>query len=241
MMKSQISKFYVHTAIESITIIEMQRADLFLKVQRLSREGVHYKLRVVEAVSMTISHYDIVWPIWKHIAASKVAGLGLRPSLNTSVIFGMSSNTFMDYAFTSFGVRFNEEEANRLRVAFFKLYPEAAKIHRDVWKNYKKPEFFVTTALGRRVKPRMGTDGINIPVQGTGAETTKLAIHYLIKDYPETLKYIFNVVHDSVYLRVPKDEGQKWEKILAEYMLKGWTEIQKTEMFIYKDIPMEVG
>ncbi|RLF61867.1 MAG: hypothetical protein DRN33_06320 [Thermoplasmata archaeon] len=160
---------------------------------------------------------------------------------NFGFVFGMSAATFMDYAFTSFGVRFTAAEAQEIRDKFFALYPEAAAVHRSVWKNYKKPAFYVSTALGRRIKPRMGTDGINIPVQGTGAETTKLAVHYLIKAHPEAIHYIFNVVHDSCYMRVPKAEKELWHKRLKTAMLKGWTEIQKTDMFKYKDIEMTVA
>jgi len=186
------------------------------------------------------NRYDIVWPIWKHIAAGKAAGLELRPNLNTSDIFGMSAKSFIDYAFNNYGVKINLEKSTEMRDAFFELYPEAKKQHDYVWKNYKKPTFYVETALGRRVKPRLGTDGINIPVQGTGAETTKLAVHYLIKEHPQAIKYIFNVVHDAIYLRVPKSEKSYWNTRLSEAMIKGWEELRKTKAFKFKDIEMEV-
>ena len=88
------------------------------------------------------------------------------------------------------------------------------------------------------MKPKLGTDGINIPVQGSEAETTKLAVHYLIKEYPEAIHLIFNVVHDAIYLRVPLGTEEMWDMRLEKAMLKGWEEISKTSLFKYKDIPM---
>lgn len=162
-------------------------------------------------------------------------------ALNFGFVFGMSAKSFIDYAFNAYGVMFTIQEAAELRKKFFDLYPEAAAWHEYVWSNYKKPTFYVETALGRRVKPRMGTDGINIPVQGTGAEATKLAVHYLIKEYPESIDYIFNCVHDAIYLRVPEDEYDLWGERLSTAMVKGWDEIKKTAAFKYKDITMKVA
>ena len=159
-------------------------------------------------------------------------------AVNFGYVFGMSAATYVSYAFTSYGIKVTLDEATEIRNAYFRKYPNIAKSHKHVWNNYKRPDFYVYTALGRKVKPKLGTDGINIPVQGSGAETTKLSVHYLIKDYPEVINYIFNVVHDAIYLRVPKDEKDLWSTRLRAAMLKGWTEISKTAMFKFHDIPM---
>ena len=193
----------------------------------------------MEAVSTLMSD-DIVQPIWKHIEVHERTGRGLRPLLNVSVIFGMSAASFIPYAFTSYGIKYTKQQAEDVRSMYFRLYPEAMKLHNHVWNNYKKPKFVVHTALGRAIKPKLGTDGINGPVQGTGAETTKLAIHYLVKDYGiECLQYIYNVVHDAIYMRVPVGTEDKWGEALETSMLKGWIEICKTDAFVYKDIPMQ--
>lgn len=165
----------------------------------------------------------------------------LAKSINFGYVFGMSSDTYKNYAFVSYGVEVSSEESKRLRETYFNKYPKFKQYHQMVWNNYKKPNFYYETALGRRVKPNLGTDGINGPVQGSGAETTKLAVHYLIKAYPEAIKLIFNVVHDAIYLRVPKEDKQLWIDRLSESMVKGWTEISKSTLFKFKDIPMPVG
>ncbi len=209
-----------------------------IKVQRLSREGVHSKLMAMEAVS-TCKSDDIVHSIWKHIAVHKRTGQILRIWSNIKVVFGMSASTFVGYAYSSYGISYTEEEAKTIRDKYFRLYPTITRYHNEVWKNYKKPTYFVYTALGRKVKPNLGTDGINIPVQGSGAETTKLAVHYLVKDYGvEVLNYIYNVVHDSIAMRIPAGKEDEWSVALETSMVKAWKEISKTKLFHFKDIPI---
>ncbi|RLE29599.1 MAG: hypothetical protein DRJ61_14235 [Acidobacteria bacterium] len=162
-------------------------------------------------------------------------------AVNFGFCFGMSAPSFVNYAYTSYGVEYTQEGAVNVRNGYFKLYPEFKKHHSSIWNNYKDRGFTVQTALGRRVKPRLGTDGINIPVQGSGAETTKLAVHYLVIDNPgyNILGWIYNVVHDAIYMRVPRDEDYKHIGTLLEAaMLKAWVEIGKTPSFKFKDIPM---
>lgn len=164
----------------------------------------------------------------------------LAKAINFGYVFGMSAATYQNYSYVSYGIKCTLEEAERLRNTYFNKYPTIKKYHQYVWNNYKKPSFTYSTALGRRVKPKMGTDGINGPVQGSGGETTKLAVHYLIKEYPEAINLIFNVVHDAIYLRVPKKDEELWTERLRHSMVKGWEEISKTPLFKYKDIPMPV-
>lgn len=160
--------------------------------------------------------------------------------VNFGYVFGMSAKTFQGFAFISYGLELTLPEATAMRDVYFKKYPGFKKYHANVWNNYKKPSFVVQTALGRKVKPNLGTDGINIPVQGTGAETTKLAVHYEVKKNPLVLKYIENVVHDAIYERVPTEIKQVQEEELRQSMLKGWTEISKSSLMNFKDIPMIV-
>lgn len=164
----------------------------------------------------------------------------LAKAINFGYVFGMSAATYQNYSYVSYGIKCSLQEAERLRNAYFSKYPFIKKYHQFVWNNYKKPAFTYQTALGRRVKPKLGTDGINGPVQGSGGETTKLAVHYLIKEHPDALKYIYNVVHDAIYLRVPKADKDMWTERLRVAMVKGWEEISKTPLFKYKDIPMPV-
>lgn len=159
-------------------------------------------------------------------------------SVNFGFVFGMSSTRYVEYAYTQFGIVVTEERAKAIRDKYFSKYPGFKRYHAMVWNNYKDPAYIYKTALGRRVKPKLGTDGINGPVQGSGAETTKLAVHYLCTEHPEALGLIYNVVHDAIYLRVPKADKEIWVKRTQKAMLKGWSEISKTSLFKYKDIPI---
>lgn len=161
-------------------------------------------------------------------------------SANFGFVFGMSAKKYQNYAFTSYGISVSLEEAVALRQAYFTKYPTFKAYHAKVWDAVGKGGYVYRTALGRRVKPKLGTDAINGPVQGSGGEATKLAVHYLVKEYPEALQYIFNVVHDAIYLRVPKEDKILWRKRLAKAMVTGWNELLKSPLCIYKDIPMPV-
>jgi len=163
----------------------------------------------------------------------------LAKAINFGLVFGMSAAAFQEYAFVNFGVKLTLEESTAIRNKYFKKYPGIATYHKKIWNNIQKGGYIYETALGRRVKPRMGTDAINGPVQGSGAECTKLAVHYMVQDTDsECLKHIINVVHDAIYLEIPKKDKDKWSEILEKNMLKAWTEISKTKLFKFKDIPM---
>lgn len=165
----------------------------------------------------------------------------LAKALNFGYIYGMSAKTYQNYSLTRYALKISLDEATKLRNLYFGKYKAIKKYHDEVWKNVGKANYIYTTALGRSVHPKIGTDAINGPIQGSGSETTKLAVHYLCKEYPEALKLIFNVVHDAIYLRVPKADYDLWHERVSKAMVKGWEEICKTSIFKYKDIPMPVG
>ena len=160
--------------------------------------------------------------------------------VNFGFTFGMSPSVFKEYAFVMFGQSYTNKEAEDMRNKFFTSYPSFKRYHNQTWKDFQKGGLVVKTALGRRVCPRMGTDAINLPVQGSGAECTKLSVHYMVKENPDTLKYIVNVIHDCIVMKVPKSEKDYWKELLGRCMEKGWNEISKTSLFHFKDIPMPI-
>lgn len=159
---------------------------------------------------------------------------------NFGFIYGMSATSFKSYAFLNYGLTLTLEEATQWRNKYFSRYKTIAKYHDMVWKNYKNASFLQYTALDKTVKPKLGTDAINAPVQGTGAECTKLAIHRLVKRDKNYLNYIVNVVHDSIKLEVPVELEEKSKRDLEECMLEAWDNISVTNLFKFKDIPMLV-
>lgn len=153
-------------------------------------------------------------------------------------IFGMSAPAFVEYAFVNYGVVFTPEESAAIKKSYVTRYKGIARYAKDRWSDYKTNP--VSTPLGRRNTPRLGTDAINFATQGCIAETMKLAIHYLCKEYPKALDYIYNIVHDAGYLRVPRGQEKLWADRLVSSMKKGWVEMCKSPMLYYKDIPMPV-
>ena len=161
-------------------------------------------------------------------------------AVSFGLIFGMSASTFQEYAFVNYDVVFTLEECKAIKKAYQEHYPSIKKYHEAAWNNIKKNNYIVSTALGRRARPKIGTDAINIPTQGTIAETTKLAIHYAVKEDRRILQLIYNIVHDQINLRVPRAEVDYWRELLVRNMKQAWTEICKTPLMHYKDIPMPV-
>jgi len=155
-------------------------------------------------------------------------------------IFGMSAASFQEFAFLNYGVTFTLAEAQAIKAKYSKHYPAINRYHQAAWNNYKKPSYVVRTALGRRAKPKLGTDAINIPTQGTIGETTKLAVHYILKEAPEMISMIYNVVHDQINARVPNTRVDHYREIMVRNMQKAWEEICKCDLMHYKDIPMPV-
>lgn len=153
-------------------------------------------------------------------------------------IFGQSSKSFVEFAYTNYGVKISLDESAIIHTKYTNKYTMINKYHKARWNDYK--DVPVSTPLGHRNKARLGTDAINYATQGCIAETTKLAIHYLCTEYPEAINYIFNVVHDAIYLRVPRGTEEVWAELLVTAMKKGWTEMCKSPMLFYKDIPMPV-
>lgn len=159
-------------------------------------------------------------------------------AISFGFIFGMSAESFQEYAYVNYGVKFTLEECKMIKQNYARRYQGISAYHRQMWNSYKTTP--VSTPAGTRNMPRLGTDAINFATQGGIAEVTKLSVHYLCKEFPEAVMYIFNVVHDAIYLRVPKGDEQLWADRLAIAMKKGWEEFCKLPMMFYKDIPMPV-
>jgi len=160
-------------------------------------------------------------------------------AISFGFIFGMSAPSFVEYAYVNYGVSFTQREASIIKKKYNSKYQNIAKYHSYWWENYKKE--IAVTPMGHRNKPRLGTDAINYATQGCIAETTKLSIHKLVQNEGDkVLNYIYNVVHDAIYLRVPIGEEEYWAKALTTAMLDAWEEVERLPMLKIKGIPMGV-
>lgn len=160
--------------------------------------------------------------------------------VNFGFTFGLSAKNFVGYAFDFFGLKYTLEQATEFRQQFFDAYPAFAEYHSKIFRAMAKGNYLAYTALGRPVSPKLGTDAINIPVQGSGGECTKLAVHFMVKEDIRSLQTIINVIHDAIYLKVKVEEKDYWADLLKRSMVKAWDEISKSSLFKYHDIPMPV-
>ena len=179
-----------------------------------------------------------------HIEAAKLTGIK-DPSkadrqkgkaVSFGLIFSMTAPSFQEYAFTNYGVVFTLGASRAIHKDYHTKYRGIDAYQKWCWENYSTVP--IKSAMGRANLCRLGTDASNYATQSSIAETTKWAAIFLIRKYPEALKLIVNVVHDAIYLDVERKDFKLWADRLDEAMQDGWTEICKSDLFYYKDIPM---
>lgn len=145
---------------------------------------------------------------------------------NFGWIYGMSAEGFVDYAKANYGLILNVEDARRMRVAFFTMYPRLLEYH---WEMMQKGIMYgyVRTLFGRKRHVLKITDAndfvrgldervaINSPTQGTGGELTLFAAGLLrIRLDPRVL--FVNTIHDSLIFYIPTDILRPQLEIIKE-------------------------
>ena len=163
-------------------------------------------------------------------------------AINFGYLFGLGIEKFQAYAYDTYGVKLTMEEAQEYKAIYYKAHPEIALYHKQMARKVKGSNFTVKTALGRVIKPDRYADALNIPVQGTIGETTKMGINFLMEDYPSLMKegMIINMVHDSIILDFPDEYAEDAGEAVEKSMKLSWTEISKSKLFHYHDLPMGV-
>ena len=163
-------------------------------------------------------------------------------AINFGYIFGMGTNTFQAYAYDKFEVEMTSDECVEYKAIYYDTYPEIKAYHLQMGKAIKKSGFLVHTALNRVVHPDRYADALNIPIQGTIGETTKMAENFLMEDYPSLMKegMMINMVHDSIILDFPDEYAEDAGEALSKSMKLGWSEISKSKLFNYHNLPMGV-
>jgi len=168
-------------------------------------------------------------------------------AINFGYLFGMGTERFQTYAYDTFGVKLSLEESKEYKDIYYEAHPAIARYHRDMGRRIEKAKrtgipLVVETALGRRAKPKMYTDALNIPVQGTIAECTKMAINYLFEDYTDLMKRVMliNMVHDSIVIDTPDEYIEEVSEALTSSMKLAWRQISLSPLFHYHQLPMGV-
>jgi len=112
---------------------------------------------------------------------------------------------------------------------YFKMWH---KMHHDHFRVYGYKD--IETALGRKVRTFSVNDALNIPIQGSSAEVTKMSLKYLSERYSS--ENLVNTIHDSNCLVVPEDTVDMWVKRLNECMIDAWYYVIKD--LAVPDLPM---
>jgi DNA polymerase I-like protein with 3'-5' exonuclease and polymerase domains len=136
---------------------------------------------------------------------------------NFGLLYAMSAEGFVAYAWAAYGRKFTLAEATAIREAFFALYPGLLKYH-DRMKLQAKLQEFVRSPLGRvrhlphikawdqSVRAKAERQAINSPVQATLTDMMIWAIALLEDAYPNGEFEIFGVVHDQVLAYIDADK-----------------------------------
>jgi len=157
---------------------------------------------------------------------------------NFSLGYGASYKTYIQMAKSMAGIVLQEAEAESIKASWLNTYSDVARWHRSPKQLDNDQYTLVTTPLGRKVRANGYNDQLNIPVQGMGAECTKLAIHYLYQCEPSVRLCL--TVHDSITLECEsKEEAERLAPILEDCMKKGFKEVNKHCHFPDLDIGAE--
>lgn len=141
-------------------------------------------------------------------------------AVNFGFLYGMGAETFVVYARNSYQVELTLAEATEIRDLFFRTYLGIARWHRSVDLEVKRlGDRFETRTLGGRrrifINPTK-RQGLNTPVQGTGADIFKLSMVYLA-DYHEWLKPVI-MVYDEVVYECPIDRAEEGKETVIREM-----------------------
>jgi DNA polymerase-1 len=139
-------------------------------------------------------------------------------AVNFGFVFGMGATKFQVYAFSTYGVRMEIDDALRFRRNYFDLYPGLLRWHRS-----QPNEPVETRTLGgrRRLCVAHFSEKLNTPVQGTAADGIKNALATL---WEERDSHIHArpvlCVHDEIVMQCEDGYQQDTEIWLKDVMEK---------------------
>ena len=149
----------------------------------------------------------------------------IAKTINFGIIYGISGFGLANRTGLS------NEEAQRFIDQYFERYP-GVKEYMEVTKHKAKAQGYVQTVLGRRRhfpefhsrnhNLRMAAErmAINMPIQGTSAEITKLAMIGVQNrmDEAHMQSKMLLQVHDELIFEVPRDEVEEMSGLAREVM-----------------------
>jgi len=147
----------------------------------------------------------------------------LAKAMNFGLIYGISARGLSEYARSSYGVELELGAADVLRKKFFMHFPAFRDWHERVKRELKeRGEVVGATLLGRPYRATTFTDGVNYPIQGTGADLLKLAVLMLSGGLEKKglEAKLVNLVHDEIVVECRLEEAEEVRRVLEEAMVK---------------------
>lgn len=139
----------------------------------------------------------------------------IAKSCNFGLLYGAGAKTLAEF-FAQNGDFDIMSEAPQIHAGWKRIYSTLANLHRatfDYFQNFS--EAIVETPLGRKLKAVTPNEALNFPVQGGGAECTKLSLYKIDKAGIIPV----NSVHDSIVcIASSYNEAQEYSAIIADAM-----------------------
>ncbi|MFN3870210.1 MAG: bifunctional 3'-5' exonuclease/DNA polymerase [Aquificaceae bacterium] len=159
----------------------------------------------------------------------------LAKAVNFGLIYGISAKGLVEYAKT-YGINLSLEAAQKIRESFFEYYTSFKEWHEKVKKELK--DFKETrgyTLLGRQYTAHTFPDGVNYPIQGTGADLLKLSVLMFDAELKKhgIRAHVINLVHDEIVVECDQRDAEKVKEILQKAMLNAGK-------IVLKRVPVEV-
>ena len=144
-------------------------------------------------------------------------------AINFGLIHAMGARGLMNYSVDTYSIDMTLAEAERFRELYFRAYRGIDRWHgqlraEDARRRKQKILSESRTLTGRRYiwGGRAGVAGLyNMPVQGTAADITKIALSYIVEERDNPEWRIVASVHDEILMEVPEEEALE-----AAYFLK---------------------
>jgi DNA polymerase-1 len=163
----------------------------------------------------------------------------LAKAVNFGLIYGQSAPGLVRYAATSYGVTMDEDEATRIRQAFFRTYSRLRQWHGTSHNQAEEGITEVRTRTGRRrLIPSTASDWerftaiVNTPVQGGTADGMKHALVLIHQRLPKSAR-IVSTVHDEVVVECREESAAECREIITTAMVEAMAAL-------FPEVPVEV-
>jgi DNA polymerase I-like protein with 3'-5' exonuclease and polymerase domains len=186
----------------------------------LTPEMIEYAARDAEVL---VPLYEVLKAKIEEAGLTYVAEIEHRALL--AVVWMSSAGVPIDqsYALRSYGVEMSLEEAVLYWKRFFQTYPGLKRWHERERQSWLYSETETRTLTNRRrMDVQRLTDRLNSPVQGTGADSLKLALVLLWgrrDEWPGAVPIL--VCHDEVVVECDENRGEETKCWLENAMIEG--------------------